>query len=115
MDASRERNLAVVSHLGGLVPFLLFPILIPFLVWLFKGDESAFVNEQSREALNFQISLFIYGVISIMLIFTIIGIPIAIVAFIIFIITNIVCSIKGAVRTSKGLNYKYPMNLRLIQ
>jgi len=114
MDQSRERNLAVVSHLGGLVPFLLFPILIPFLVWLLKGDESAFVNEQSREALNFQISLFIYGVISIMLIFTIIGIPIAIIAFVIFVITNIVCSIKGAVRTSKGLNYRYPMNLRLI-
>jgi len=114
MDPSRERNLAVVSHLGGLVPFLLFPILIPFLVWLLKGDESAFVNEQSREALNFQISLFIYGVISVMLIFTIIGIPIAIIAFIIFVITNIICSIKGAVRTSKGLNYRYPMNLRLI-
>jgi len=115
MDQNRERSLAVVSHLGGLVPFLLFPILIPFLVWLLKGDESPFVNEQAREALNFQISLFIYWAISIMLVFTIIGIPVAAVAFIIFIITNIVCSIKGAVRTSKGLNYKYPMNLRIIK
>ena len=114
MDQSKERNLAVVSHLGGLIPFLFLPIIIPFLIWLIKGDESAFVNEQAREALNFQISLFIYGVISVMLIFTIIGIPIAIIAFIIFIITNIICSIKGAVRTSKGLEYKYPMNLRLI-
>lgn len=115
MDQSRERNLAVVSHLGGLVPFLLFPILIPFLVWILKGDESPFVNEQSREALNFQISLLIYWVVSVMLIFTIIGIPIAIVAFIVFVITNVVCSIKGAVRTSKGLTYKYPMNLRLLK
>jgi len=115
MDQSRERNLAVVSHLGGLVPFLLFPILIPFLVWILKGDESTFVNEQSREALNFQISLLIYWVVSVMLIFTIIGIPIAIVAFIVFVITNVICSIKGAVRTSKGLTYKYPMNLRLLK
>jgi len=114
MEQSRERNLAVISHLGGLVPFLFFPIVIPFLIWLLKGDESTFVNQQAREALNFQISLFIYGIVSVMLIFTIIGIPVAIVAFFIFVITNVVCSIKGAVRTSKGLEYKYPMNLRLI-
>ena len=97
------------------MPFLFLPILIPFVIWIIKGDESAFVNQQSKEALNFQVSLFIYWVGSAIVCFTIIGIPLAIIASIIFIFANVLCSIKGAFRTSKGLEYKYPMNLRLIQ
>src|SRR5271169_420321 len=108
MDQSRERNLAMISHMGGLVPVPWVPIIVPFLVWISKGDEGVFVNKQAREALNFQLSISIYWSLCVFLIFTIIGIPIAFVAFGIFIITNIICSLKGAVRTSKGLEYKYP-------
>ena len=101
--------------MGGLVPIPWVPLIVPFLVWILKGDESEFVNKQAREALNFQLSISIYWTLCVFLIFTIIGIPIALVAFSVFIITNIVCSLKGAIRTSKGLEYRYPMNLRLIQ
>ena len=40
MDQSRERNLAMISHMGGLVPIPWVPIIVPFLVWILKGDES---------------------------------------------------------------------------
>ena len=115
MEQSRDRNLAMISHMGGLVPIPWVPLIIPFLVCILKGDESVFVNKQAREALNFQLSISIYWSLCVFLIFTIVGIPIAFVSFGVFIITNIVCSLKGAARTSKGLEYKYPMNLRLIQ
>jgi uncharacterized Tic20 family protein len=115
MEQSRERNLAMASHLGGLMPVPWVPLIVPFLIWILKGDESEFVNMQAREALNFQLSISIYWSIAFFLIFTIIGIPIALVAFGVFIITNVICSLKGATRTSKGLEYRYPMNLRLIQ
>ena len=114
MEQSRERNLAMISHMGGLVPIPWVPVIVPFLVWLLKGDESEFVGKQAREALNFQLSISIYWSLCVFLIFTIIGIPIALISFGVFIITNIVCSMKGAVRTAKGLEYRYPMNLRLI-
>ncbi len=115
MEQSRERNLAMISHLGGLVPIPWVPVIVPFLVWILKGDESGFVDAQAREALNFQLSISIYWSLCVFLIFTIIGIPIALIAFGVFIITNVVCSLKGAIRTSKGLEYRYPMNLRLIR
>ncbi|MDE1921559.1 MAG: DUF4870 domain-containing protein [Candidatus Omnitrophica bacterium] len=114
MEQSKERNLAMISHLGGLVPVPWVPLIVPLMVWILAGDESSFVNKQAREAMNFQLSISIYWSLCFFLIFTIIGIPIAVVAFGVFIITNIVCSLKGAVRTSKGLEYLYPMNLRLI-
>ena len=105
----------MISHMGGLVPVPWVPIIVPFVVWILKGDESEFVNKQAREALNFQLSLSIYWSLCFLLVFTIVGIPIAFIAFFVFIITNIVCSLIGATRTSKGLEYRYPMNLRLIQ
>lgn len=105
----------MIGHLGGLVPFYFLPLIIPFVVWVARGDDSEFVNMQSKEALNFQISLLIYEMACFLLMFTILGIPLAIMAGFVFIVTNFICSIKGAVRTSKGLTYKYPMNLRLIK
>src|ERR1039458_2924709 len=92
---AKERNLAMIGHLGGIIPGYLLCLLIPFLVWLIKGDYSEFVYKQSREALNFQISLLIYETFAFLLIFTIIGIPITIIAFIIFWVMNMVCSLKG--------------------
>ena len=115
MEQDKEKVLAVISHLGGLVVICFLPIIIPFCVWIFKGAESTFVNQQSKEALNFQLSLIIYEVACGILFFTIIAIPFVYIAMTVFVITNVICSIIGAVKTSRGITYKYPMNLRLIR
>ncbi len=114
MNESEEKNWAVFAHLGGLIPFAFLSVIIPLLIWLFKGNESPFVERQSKEALNFQVSLILYLVLAILIAFTIIGIPVTIGAFIFLGLTNLVCSIKGAIRTSKKIPYIYPFNLRLI-
>lgn len=114
METSKERAWAVISHLGGLVFVFLLPILIPLMIWLLKGDASSFLNVQSKEALNFQISLFIYSCIIVFLCFTVIGAPFAWLGYIIFAVTNFICSIKGAIWTARGKPYRYPFNLRLI-
>ncbi len=113
-DECKEKNWAVLSHLGGLIPVAFLSVIIPLLVWLFKGSDSAFVEKQSKEALNFQVSLIIYLMVAVSIAFTIIGIPIAIGTFIFFWLTNLICSLKGAVRTSRGRTYTYPFNLRLV-
>ena len=115
MEPSKEKMWAVIGHLGGLVPAYFLCILIPLFVWLLKGEASSFVNKQSKEALNFQISLVIYETVALVIAFTIIGIPIAFIAFMTFWILNIFCSLKGAIRTFKGKEYTYPWNLRLIK
>lgn len=115
MEPSKEKIWAVIGHLGGLIPGYFLCILIPLFVWLLKGEQSAFVNKQSKEALNFQISLVIYESAALLLAFTIIGIPITFLTFFICWLLNIFCSIKGAIRTFKGKEYLYPGNLRLIK
>ncbi len=110
----QERNWAMISHLGGLIPGYFVCWIIPLLVWLIKGKDSDFIYKQSREALNFQVSVLIYEGFALLLMFTIIGIPITVLVFIFFWIVNIFCSLKGAILVARGKEYRYPFNLKLI-
>lgn len=101
-----EKNIATVTHLGGTV-FSFIPALI---VWVLKKDDSAYISDQAKEALNFQITIlmaqFVAGVLAIILIgFVFIGI---------IWLANVVLCIIAAISTSKGEKYRYPLTLRLI-
>ena len=52
---SNDKNIAVLTHLGG----IFFSFLPGLIVWLLKKDDSAYIGEQAREALNFQITVLI--------------------------------------------------------
>lgn len=85
-------------------------IIGPLVVWLIKRNDLEIVEEHGKEALNFQISMTIYFVISLLLIFVIIGFFLAVAVAIADIILVIIASIKA----SNGEAYKYPLTLRLI-
>jgi uncharacterized Tic20 family protein len=101
-----DKNIAVITHITGIF-FSIFPGLI---VWLLKKDESPYISEQAREALNFQISLLIAYFVSCVLMFILIGFLLIGLVW----LANIIFSIIAAVAVSKGENYRYPFSLRLI-
>jgi uncharacterized Tic20 family protein len=103
---ANDKNIVVLTHLGGAV-FSFIPALI---VWLLKKDESAYIGEQAREALNFQVTVVIAYIISSILTVILIGLFLMVAVW----IANIVLSILAAVAASKGESYKYPFALRLI-
>lgn len=103
--SSNDKNLVVLTHLSG----ILFSFIPSLIVWLLKKD-SAYVNEQAREALNFQITVLIAYVISSILVFILIGFLLLGVLW----LANIVLCILAAVAASKGESYRYPFTLRLI-
>ncbi len=114
MKQSEERNWVVFSHLGGLFTVSFLGIIIPLLIWLFKGNESAFIKEQGREIVNFQVSLSIYFLLCALVAFTIIGMVVAFPAMFALFVINVVSIIKGSIKASKGEKFRYPINLRLI-
>jgi uncharacterized protein len=102
-----DQNLAVLAHLLGIVSGFIGALVI----WLSKKDQSVFIEEQAREALNFQITMLIGFVVAYMLTFILIGallIPV-------LLITNLVFCILAAIAVSEGKNYKYPFALRLLK
>ncbi len=108
-----ERNWAMFCHLSALAGFF-FPfggIIGPLVCWLSKRDESVWVYTNGRDSLNFQLSMLLYIVLAIPLIFIIIGIPI--VAFLGTL--KVICIIIASVRASKGESFKYPLVIPFIQ
>ena len=104
--SSDDKNIVVLTHLGG----ILFSFLPGLIVWLLKKDDNAYIGENAREALNFQITLMIAYFISWILAFILIGFVLIGVLW----LANIIFSIMAAVATSKGESYRYPIALRLI-
>ena len=112
-DPQNERMWATLCHLTALVGYVGVPfghILGPLVVWLIKKDELPFVDDQGREALNFQISVTIYGFLCVPLVFLLIGIPLLI-AVALF---QIVATIIGGVKASTGVAFRYPLCIRFL-
>lgn len=109
-----ERNWAVICHLSALAGLIVWGIGIvlgPLIVWLLKKDELPFVNDQGKEALNFQITVFLAGVVCTSLVFLLIGIPLLVALG----IADFVFIVIAAMKTSEGVAYRYPLSLRLIK
>ena len=109
----QERTWAMLCHLSALAFFVLpsFGNLIgPLVVWLVKKDSSPFVDDQGKEAVNFQISCLIYGIVVSVLCFVLIGIPLAIALFIFWLVEVIVASVSA----SNGIAHRYPLSIRFI-
>jgi uncharacterized protein len=108
-----ERNWAMLCHLSAFAGFF-FPfggIIGPLICWLTRRDESAWVNINGRNSLNFQLSILLYIVLALPLCIIIIGIPIIIMLGIL----KVVCMIIGSVRAGKGELFTYPLVIPFIQ
>jgi uncharacterized protein len=108
-----ERNWAMLCHLSAFASFF-FPfggIIGPLICWLSRKDESAWVNINGRNSLNFQLSILLYIVLAIPLCFIIVGIPIVVG----LITLKIICLIIASVKASKGELFTYPLSIPFIQ
>ncbi len=101
-----DKNIATITHIGGTV-FSFVPALI---VWILKKDENQYIEDQAKEALNFQITM----VLAYMLAGVLSWILIGLIFFPVIWVLNIVFCIIAAISTSKGETYRYPFALRLI-
>lgn len=101
-----SRTWAILAHIGGAFTNWLAPLVI----YLIKKSDpgSKFDAAQAKEALNFQITCFIVYVV---LMVTVVGAFLMIVPM----LWNFVFSIIAAVKASNGVDYRYPLTLRLIK
>ena len=107
------RNWGMFCHLSALLFLIGIPfahILAPLIIWMLKKDEHPFINEQGKEALNFQISMTIYLFISLILVLLVIGIVLLFAIAILDVVLVIIASINA----SEGKTYRYPLSIRFI-
>lgn len=104
---SSDRLLVVLSHLSALLGV---GLLLPLIVYLVKKDDAPAVAAQACEALNFHISLLLYALACIPLVFVLIGIPLLLALS----VAGLVLAVVAAVRASQNEPWRYPLTLRLV-
>ena len=112
--SSDERQWAMFCHLAAFAGCIAGPlgsIVGPLVVWLIKKEEYPFVDDQGKQALNFQISVTIYAILCIPLVFVLIGIPLLIAIGIL----DVICTITGAIKANQGIAYRYPLAIQFIK
>lgn len=112
--SSDVRTWALLCHLSAFVGLLgngIGYLLGPLIVWIIKRQEHPFVDEQGKEAVNFQLTMLIVFVVSLILSCVLIGIPMLIALGII----EIVAPIVGAINASNGQHFRYPLTIRFIK
>jgi uncharacterized Tic20 family protein len=108
-----ERQWAMFAHLSAFSGFIGFPfghILGPLIMYLIKKDEMPFGGAQAKEALNFNISLTLYAIVSGILVLVFVGIIFLLALFIISIIFTIIAAVKA----NEGEFYRYPLTIRFV-
>jgi uncharacterized Tic20 family protein len=111
MSPSDERMWAGAAHWSALVAAVVaLAFLGPLLVLLVKGNQSSFVRRQAVESLNFQLSVLIYGLVSFVLVLVLVGILLLVALGLAWLVLTII----GAVRASSGVDYRYPLTLRMV-
>ena len=113
MDEKMEKQWGMLVHLvalsGIIIP--LGNVIGPLIIWLIKKEESEFVDDQGKEALNFNISVVIYALVSGILTVIVIGFLLMVAVGIFALIFIILASVKA----SNGEKYRYPLTIRIIK
>lgn len=108
-----EKNMGLAVHAASFAGYLipLGNILGPLIVWLMKRDEMPFVNDCGRNCLNFKLSMFIYFLISFVLMF--VGIGFLLLGALA--IVDIVLTVIAIIKASEGKSYQYPLSIQFLK
>lgn len=107
-----ERNWAMFAHLssfaGHVIPF--GHIAGPLIIWCLKKDEMPLVNDQGKEALNFQITMTLAFIVAGLSIFILVGFVLLPAVW----LFDVILTIIAAVKANEGVAFRYPLTLRLV-
>jgi uncharacterized Tic20 family protein len=112
-DARMWGMICHLAGLGGLIPIVpvIGSVIGPLIVWQIKKDEFGFVADQGKEALNFQISILMYAIVSGLLCFACVGFVLLPAVY----IFDLIFLLIAAVKANDGEHYRYPLTIRFIK
>jgi uncharacterized Tic20 family protein len=110
---SEEQTFSMLCHLSALAGYIIpfGNIIGPLIFWMMKKDQYPEVDRQGKDALNFQISLTIWVIVSAVLILLVIGIFLLIALGVL----QLVIIIVAAVKSNNGERFRYPLTIEFIK
>jgi uncharacterized Tic20 family protein len=109
-----DRNLLMITHLMQLIDFATVGVggfIVPLILWQTQKDKVIDMNEHGKAIMNFQLSMIIYALVCVPLVFLGIGI----LGLIAIGLLEIAFPIINGLKASKGEPIDYPFSLKLIK
>ena len=115
----QERQWGMFAHLSALVGGFVTTgwagsigcFLGPLIIWLVKKDTMPFVDDQGKEALNFNITFSIAALVCLILFLIFIGYLLMAALWVLW----LVFVIMAAIKSGEGEVYRYPFTMRFIR
>ena len=113
LPSSEERQWAMFTHLSALIGIIIpfGNVIAPLVMWQVKKNEMPFVDDQGKEAVNFQITILIAALVCFVLMLILIGFVLIFVLGLYALVFTIIAGIKA----NEGVAYRYPATIRLIK
>jgi len=104
----------LVFHSTGLLLFTGIPLLnflLCYFLWVSKRNEDPIIDQLGQDVLNYQISIYLYLLLSLFLVFALIGVITT--PFILAL--HLLLTVLAIVFALSGKAFKYPINIPIIQ
>lgn len=113
LQTSEERQMGLFIHLSQLANVFLFPvgIILPIILWQTQKDKMPALDAHGKMVVNWAISSFIYIVVSVILMFVIIGIF----TLLAVAVLGIIFPIIGAIKANNGELWEYPLTIKFLK
>ncbi|MEX2479735.1 MAG: DUF4870 domain-containing protein [Gammaproteobacteria bacterium] len=111
--AASIRQLAMFGHLAGLLGFVIpfASVLAPLVLWLLNRSRHPYIDEQGREAINFQLTILVYLLLAFALVLALVGL----VLIPLIVLFQLIMVLVAAVRVNDGEAWRYPVTLRFLR
>lgn len=108
-----EKQIIVKMHATGLLLFTgvpLFNFLVCYFLWVRNRHKTQLIDYQGREAICFQISVYLYLLLCLFMTIALIGVFITP----LFLLFHLIATIVASVMAYQGRPFRYPANITII-
>ena len=108
-----QRQMGLFLHLSQLANVILFPvgIIVPIVLWQTNKEKMPALDAHGKMVVNWMISFTIYAIVSIILMFVLIGFLTIIAVGIL----GIVFPIVGGIKANNGELWEYPLTIKFLK
>ena len=114
MQAEAHHRLWIMfCHLGALLGYVLpfGHIVAPLIIWMTKRNRIPGVDKAGLESLNFQLTVTLLGLVSVMLSVMFIGV----VLLFVIVVFHVAMTLRASLKAQGGIDFVYPLNIRMIK
>lgn len=109
----KDNQLLLITHLSQLLTYVtgFGGLIVPIIIWAVNKDKIEGLDQHGKEIINFQLSMILYALICIPLIF---ALGLGIIGLILIGILSFILPIVYAINASNGIFKPYPMTIRFL-